>query len=41
MRTADPSIDDKFSLYARLGYVAFDHRVIHGYARVFMRKDLP
>lgn len=28
-------------LYARIGYVAFDHRVINGYPRVFMRKPLP
>lgn len=28
-------------LYARIGYVAFDHRVINGYPRVFMRKSLP
>jgi GNAT superfamily N-acetyltransferase len=28
-------------LYSRIGYVAFDHRVINGYRRVFMRKQLP
>jgi hypothetical protein len=28
-------------LYSRIGYVAFDHRVVNGYPRVFMRKQLP
>lgn len=29
------------ALYSRIGYVAFDHRLIKGYPRVFMRKPLP
>jgi uncharacterized protein (DUF1810 family)/N-acetylglutamate synthase-like GNAT family acetyltransferase len=29
------------ALYARIGYITFDHRVINGYPRVFMRKELP
>lgn len=28
------------ALYSRIGYVAFDHRVVNGYPRVFMRKEL-
>jgi GNAT superfamily N-acetyltransferase len=28
------------ALYSRIGYVAFDHRVVNGYPRVFMRKQL-
>lgn len=28
-------------LYSRIGYVAFDHRLVNGYRRVFMRKQLP
>jgi len=29
------------ALYSRIGYVVFDHRVVNGYPRVFMRKQLP
>lgn len=29
------------ALYARIGYVAFDRRVVDGYPRIFMRKPLP
>lgn len=29
------------ALYARIGYVEYDQRVIAGYPRVFMRKRLP
>jgi N-acetylglutamate synthase-like GNAT family acetyltransferase len=28
------------ALYARIGYVEYDHRVVAGYPRVFMRKRL-
>jgi GNAT superfamily N-acetyltransferase len=28
------------ALYARIGYVQYDHRVVDGYPRVFMRKSL-
>ena len=28
------------ALYSRIGYMAFDHRVVTGYTRVFMRKPL-
>lgn len=28
------------TLYARIGYVEFDHRVVDGYPRVFFRKSL-
>lgn len=27
-------------LYSRIGYVLYDRRMVHGYARVFMRKQL-
>jgi N-acetylglutamate synthase-like GNAT family acetyltransferase len=29
------------ALYARIGYVEYDHRVINGFPRVFLRKALP
>jgi len=29
------------TLYSRIGYVEYDHRVINGYPRVFSRKALP
>jgi ribosomal protein S18 acetylase RimI-like enzyme len=29
------------ALYARIGYVQFDYRVVNGYPRVFLRKQLP
>lgn len=29
------------ALYARIGYVEYDHRVVNGYPRVFFRKALP
>ena len=29
------------SLYTRIGYVEYDHRVVNGYPRVFFRKVLP
>ena len=29
------------ALYARIGYVEYDHRVVDGYPRVLMRKALP
>lgn len=28
------------ALYSKIGYVAYDHRVINGYPRVFFRKKL-
>jgi GNAT superfamily N-acetyltransferase len=28
------------ALYARIGYVEYDHRVVNGYPRVFFRKSL-
>ena len=28
------------ALYARIGYLETDHRVVNGYPRVFMRKPL-
>jgi GNAT superfamily N-acetyltransferase len=28
------------ALYSRIGYVAYDHRVVNGYPRVFMCKQL-
>jgi hypothetical protein len=28
------------ALYTRVGYVEYDHRVVNGYPRVFMRKQL-
>ena len=28
------------ALYSRIGYILFDRRVVHGYARVLMRKAL-
>jgi GNAT superfamily N-acetyltransferase len=29
------------ALYAKIGYVEYDHRVVNGYPRVFFRKPLP
>ncbi len=29
------------ALYARIGYVEYDHRIVNGYTRVFLRKVLP
>ena len=29
------------SLYSRIGYLEYDHRVVNGYPRVFFRKALP
>ena len=29
------------ALYGKMGYVEYDHRVVDGYPRVFMRKALP
>jgi GNAT superfamily N-acetyltransferase len=29
------------ALYSRIGYVEYDHRIVNGYARVFLRKALP
>ena len=28
------------ALYSRIGYIRFDRRIVHGYARVLMRKAL-
>ena len=28
------------SLYSKIGYVEYDHRVVNGYPRVFFRKAL-
>ncbi len=28
------------SLYSRIGYIEYDHRVVNGYPRVFLRKSL-
>ena len=29
------------ALYSRIGYVEYDHRIVNGYARVYLRKALP
>jgi len=33
-------MEENLSIYARLGYVEVDRRVVNGYSRVFMQKDI-
>ena len=38
--STNEKMSENLALYARIGYLAFDHRVVNGYARAFLRKVL-